>query len=155
MESEQLPRSVRYVQSRVNIVGLVALGAVFVGVGILMIRAGQLLGWLVTGFFTLGVLALLAGLRRPTTILLDEDRITVTLGRSGELAIDDEVILEEEVPEVLGRRLATAAGDAVLVVVRADAGAPHRAVRDLLRALRAAGAERLAIGTRQAGGDPR
>ena len=36
-----------------------------------------------------------------------------------------------------------------LVVVRADAGAPYAAVRELLADARAAGAKRLAIATRQ------
>jgi biopolymer transport protein ExbD len=37
----------------------------------------------------------------------------------------------------------------VLVVVRADSGAPYGAVREVLADARAAGAKRLAIATRQ------
>jgi biopolymer transport protein ExbD len=85
----------------------------------------------------------------------DEDRITVTLGRSGELAVDDEVVSRATVANAVAQRLAETESGEVLVIVRADSSAPHRSVRDLLRTLRGAGAARLAIGTRQAGSDER
>jgi biopolymer transport protein TolR len=83
----------------------------------------------------------------------DEDRITVTLGRHGELAIDEEIVMLAGVTDAFHRRMAAAEGAEVLVVVRADSAAPHHVVRDLIRTLRAAGATRLAIGTRQGGSE--
>jgi biopolymer transport protein ExbD len=78
----------------------------------------------------------------------DEARITITLGKDGQLALDENLISPESLPAILRSRLA---GDmkGMLVVVRADEGTPHRAVRTILSQARAAGAMRLAIATRQ------
>ncbi|MCP4963456.1 MAG: hypothetical protein GY925_29830 [Actinomycetia bacterium] len=77
MGSGQLARSASYVQPRANILGLAAGSAALAGGGILMIRSGQTLGWFAAGLFALAVPLLLAGIWRPTAILLDEERITV------------------------------------------------------------------------------
>jgi len=82
--------------------------------------------------------------------LEDESRVMITMGKDGELAIDDEVVLNSGFAQALATRLAST-GDQVLVVVRADAAMPHDDVSDVLRRARDAGATRLAIATRQKG----
>jgi biopolymer transport protein ExbD len=77
----------------------------------------------------------------------DEARITITLGQGGEVAIDDKRISMDSFAAMLRSRL----GDRtdMLVVVRADEKAPYHVVRAILSKARAAGAQRLAIATRQ------
>jgi len=79
----------------------------------------------------------------------DERNISITLGTDGELAIDDKRIAPPSLTSALRDRLAEPGNADVLVVVRADSGAPYSSVRDLLERARAAGAKRLAIATRQ------
>jgi biopolymer transport protein TolR len=83
----------------------------------------------------------------------DQRNISITLGTHGELAVDDTKIGAESLTELLRSRLAEGGNSDVLVVVRADSGAPYSAVRDVLEKARAAGAKRLAIATRQKAGD--
>ena len=78
----------------------------------------------------------------------DEKRITITLGKEGELAIDDNIIAPASLPALLHSQLADKSED-MLVVVRADEGTPHQAVRKVLSQASAAGAKRIAIATRQ------
>lgn len=78
----------------------------------------------------------------------DELRINVTLGRDGELAIDEQDVPPAVFVTALKGRLEGKKD--VLVVFRADASAPEAQVRTLLKAAREAGAERLAIATRPA-----
>ncbi len=79
----------------------------------------------------------------------DERNVSITLGVNGEVAIDREVIPPGDLHRALAARLAEPGNADVLVVVRADAGTAHGAVRELLSTARAAGATRLAIATRQ------
>ncbi|HWN82622.1 MAG TPA: biopolymer transporter ExbD [Candidatus Udaeobacter sp.] len=79
----------------------------------------------------------------------DERNVSITLGLNGEVAVDRDVVAPADLERVLAERLAQPGQSDVLVVVRADAGAPEGAVRDLLVAARAAGATRLGIATRQ------
>jgi biopolymer transport protein ExbD len=79
----------------------------------------------------------------------DERNLSITLGLNGELAVDRDRVLAADLPRVLAARLAAPGQADVLVVVRADAGVPESAVRELLLTARAAGAERLAVATRQ------
>jgi biopolymer transport protein ExbD len=74
----------------------------------------------------------------------------VTLGRSGDLGIDDTTVAAPRFVDELRRRLESH-GDGALVVVRADATAHHAAVRALLESVREAGARRLAVATRPEG----
>jgi biopolymer transport protein TolR len=83
----------------------------------------------------------------------DERNISITLGTHGELAVDDKRVGTESLTELLRSRLGEEGNNDVLVVVRADSGAPYAAVRDVLEKARAAGAQRLAIATRQKAGD--
>lgn len=78
-----------------------------------------------------------------------ERNLSITLGRDGQLAIDDQTVLADTLHVALARRLAQPGEEDLLVVVRADAGASYAQVRKLLDQARAAGARRLAIATRQ------
>jgi biopolymer transport protein ExbD len=79
----------------------------------------------------------------------DERNVSITLGPGGELAIDRDLVAPVLLRHALAARLAEPGNEGVLVVVRADAEAPHAEVRRLLAEARAAGATRLAIATRQ------
>jgi biopolymer transport protein ExbD len=79
----------------------------------------------------------------------DERNVSVTLSSGGHVAVDEEVVERAALRAHLATRLKEPGNEAVLVVVRADEGAPYSAVRDLLADARAAGARRLAIATRQ------
>jgi biopolymer transport protein TolR len=83
----------------------------------------------------------------------DERNISITLGTHGELAVDETRVRPESLTSLLQSRLAESGNGDVLVVVRADSGAPYASVRDVLEKARAAGARRLAIATRQRAGD--
>ena len=75
--------------------------------------------------------------------------VSVTLSSGGHVAVDEEVVERQALRAKLAAKLHKPGNEDVLVVVRADAGAPYGAVRELLADARAAGAKRLAIATRQ------
>ena len=79
----------------------------------------------------------------------DERNVSVTLAATGRLAVDEEVVAPEALVSTLRGKLAEPGNENVLVVVRADSGAPYAAVRKILSEAKAAGASRLAIATRQ------
>ncbi len=79
----------------------------------------------------------------------NERNVSITLGADGRLAVDEEVVAVDQLVDLLQTRLAEPGNQDVLVVVRADSGAPYAGVRDLLEQARMAGARRLAIATRQ------
>jgi biopolymer transport protein TolR len=79
----------------------------------------------------------------------DERNVSITLSSTGALAVDEEVVTRDALRGVLETHLAENGNQDVLVVVRADSGAPYTAVQGLLEDARAAGATRLAIATRQ------
>ena len=79
----------------------------------------------------------------------DERNVSITLSSNGDLAVDDERVSRETLGATLHSRLAEKGNDDVLVVVRADSNAPYVAVREILDQARAAGAQRVAIATRQ------
>lgn len=79
----------------------------------------------------------------------DERNVSVTLALDGQLAVDEQHVTRETLGAALAARLAQKGNDNVLVVVRADSNAPYASVRDLLDQARAAGAQRIAIATRQ------
>jgi biopolymer transport protein TolR len=78
-----------------------------------------------------------------------ERNLSITLGRDGRVAIDDQDVAADTLRMALARRLAKPGDEDLLVVVRADASAPYARVRRLLDEARSAGARRLAIATRQ------
>jgi len=79
----------------------------------------------------------------------DERNVSVTLGSDGSMAVDEELVARGSFKGVLQAHLAKPGNDDVLVVVRADSGAPYSIVRGILEDSRAAGAKRVAIATRQ------
>jgi biopolymer transport protein ExbD len=78
-----------------------------------------------------------------------ERNVSVTLSEGGDVAVDEQVVERSELQRTLAERLRRPGNAGVLVVVRADSGAPYAQVRSLLADARAAGAKRLAIATRQ------
>jgi biopolymer transport protein ExbD len=85
----------------------------------------------------------------------DEARLSITLSRHGELAVDDELVEMESLPGVLAARLSGASNKNILVVVRADATIPHGTVKKIINDARTAGAKRIAVATRQRGNGTR
>ena len=79
----------------------------------------------------------------------DERNVSITLSTTGRLAVDDKIVAPEELGSYLRGKLSQRENENVLVIVRADSGAPYEAVRRLLNEAKAAGATRLAIATRQ------
>jgi biopolymer transport protein ExbD len=79
----------------------------------------------------------------------NERNVSITLGADGRLAVDEQVVTAATLTAVLEARLAEPGNRDVLVVVRADSGAPYASVKTLLEQARAAGAKRIAIATRQ------
>ncbi|UCH82881.1 MAG: biopolymer transporter ExbD [Candidatus Latescibacterota bacterium] len=86
-----------------------------------------------------------------TRSIEDEVRVSVTVGKDGLVAVDDDLVERHALGSVLRGRLDTATSGNVLVVVRADAGASYTLVHDILNDVRSAGAGRIAIATRQRG----
>jgi biopolymer transport protein ExbD len=72
-----------------------------------------------------------------------------TLSTRGAFAVDEKVVTIEEFAPTLQAHLTKAGNKDVLVVVRADSGAPYSDVQKLLEEARDAGATHLAIATRQ------
>jgi biopolymer transport protein TolR len=79
----------------------------------------------------------------------DERNVSITLSAAGRLAVDEKVVSPEGLGACLRGKLSERENKGVLVVVRADSGAPYEAVRRLLTEAKAAGATRIAIATRQ------
>jgi biopolymer transport protein TolR len=79
----------------------------------------------------------------------DERNVSVTLGSDGSMAVDEERVAPDALKGVLQAHLMKPGNSDVLVVVRADSGAPYSRVREILEQTRAAGAKRVAIATRQ------
>jgi len=79
----------------------------------------------------------------------DERNVSITIGANGQYALDEDTILPERLRASLAERLTRPGNDGVLVVVRADTGVPFATIRRTLEDARAAGAQRLAIATRQ------
>ena len=80
----------------------------------------------------------------------DPQRLHLTLSGDGRMALEDFLVAPGQLEEVLRRRLDGQA-ERILVVVRADAGARHDQVREVLEICRGAGAERVAVATVQKG----
>ena len=85
-----------------------------------------------------------------TRNLEGHDRISITLGAAGELAVDDRDVTLRQLGPAVASRLSDHQGD-VIVVIRADRSVSYDAVRTVVNETRAAGAQRIAVGTRQRG----
>lgn len=81
----------------------------------------------------------------------DEVRLSVTLGKSGALAVDDTHVLQDELISTLAAKIAMAKSKNILVVVRVDASVPYDAIQEVIKDVKDAGAQRIAIATRQRG----
>jgi len=79
----------------------------------------------------------------------DERNISITRAANGDLAIDRKRVTAEALRAVLSSMLERAENQNVLVVIRADTSVPYGEIRTLLAEARAAGAQRLAVATRQ------
>jgi biopolymer transport protein ExbD len=84
-----------------------------------------------------------------TRNLEGHDRISVTLGPNGELAVDDKNLTMPALKEAIAARLVD--HQAAIVVIRADQRVAYASVRKIVDAARAAGASRIAVGTQQRG----
>jgi biopolymer transport protein ExbD len=90
-----------------------------------------------------------------TRSIEDEVRISITLGRDGEVAVDEELVPREILLPMVAERLSGARDKNVLLIVRADATTPHGTVKQVIQDLRTAGAKRIAVATRQRGNGTR
>lgn len=80
------------------------------------------------------------------------DRVTVTLGPNGELAVDEAQVTTNGFGTALAASLAAHDED-ILVVLRADARVSYASVAALSKEIRSLGVKRVALGTTQRGGD--
>lgn len=78
------------------------------------------------------------------------DRVNVTLGPNGELAVDEAQVTANGFGTALAASLA-AHDEEILVVVRADARVSYATVAALSKEIRSVGATRVAVGTIQRG----
>lgn len=90
-----------------------------------------------------------------TRSIEDEVRLSITIGRDGEIAVDDEVVPRDVLLPMVADRLAGAADQNILVIVRADATTAHGTVKQVIQDVRTAGAKRIAVATRQRGNGTR
>lgn len=81
----------------------------------------------------------------------DEVRMSISLSKSGELAVDDEYVSLGNLIRVLAERFSEKDNENILVIVRADAAVPYDTVREVIEDAKTAGAKRIAIATRQRG----
>jgi biopolymer transport protein ExbD len=88
--------------------------------------------------------------RAQTRNLEGHDRISITLGAQGELAVDETNLTLPDLRGAVAARLKEHDSN-VIVVVRADERLSYEAVRTIVREARAAGAARIAVGTQQRG----
>ncbi|HXV14307.1 MAG TPA: biopolymer transporter ExbD [Candidatus Krumholzibacteria bacterium] len=89
--------------------------------------------------------------RAKTRSMEGVDRVHVTFGTTGALAVDEKDVTAQEFSAALAASMAEHDDD-ILVVVRADARVSYEAVEALVKEIRSAGAKRVAIGTTQHGG---
>lgn len=81
----------------------------------------------------------------------DEVRLSISLSKLGELALDDELVPPGNLSRVLARKFSEKDNENILVIIRADAAVPHQTVRQIIEDAKGAGAKRIAIATRQRG----
>ena len=79
----------------------------------------------------------------------DERNLSITIAASGQLAVDEDAIVPEALKPELERRLSKPGNREILVVVRADTSTAFSVIRSTLEVARSAGAQRIAIATRQ------
>lgn len=77
----------------------------------------------------------------------DAHRVLITLGRTGEMALDEDILTFHALRGKLTQRVHE--DPEVLVVVRADQSISYQRVAELLQMSRQAGATRIAVASRQ------
>ena len=77
----------------------------------------------------------------------DENRINISLGKDGRVAIGEKIVPRDLFVRELSSALSERAEDSPLVVVRADTAMSHGLVRTLMDDATAAGATRIAFAT--------
>lgn len=82
-----------------------------------------------------------------TTSIEDEIRLSITLSKNGDLAVDDNMIMQYELVPKLRERIAESSREDILVVVRADSQIPYSSIRSVIKDAKQAGAKRIAIAT--------
>jgi biopolymer transport protein ExbD len=93
--------------------------------------------------------------KAKTRSIEDEVRLSITLGREGEVAVDDELVAPDKLLGVLAGKMSASSNKNILIVVRADAAIPHGTVKQVINDARTAGAKRIAVATRQRGNGTR
>lgn len=86
-----------------------------------------------------------------TRSIEDEVRLSVTLGRDGAVAVDEDSVASQDLEYVLSQRIAEASDENILVVVRADSKISYDRIREVIKSAKQAGAKRIAIATQQRG----
>jgi biopolymer transport protein ExbD len=84
-----------------------------------------------------------------TRSMASAQRITLTVGRTGEIAVDDTKIEYGQLASLLDKKLRNKEDN--LLVVRADEGVPYATVQALISQAKSVGAKRIAIATTQRG----
>ena len=79
------------------------------------------------------------------------ERLNITVNSDGKIALDKNIIAREDLIGALTHRLQKPGQQRLMVVVRADGGANHSTVRQVLNDARQAGAQRMAIATTRLG----
>jgi biopolymer transport protein ExbD len=85
----------------------------------------------------------------------DQRNISVTLGAEGEITVDKDRVAPRDLARALRVKLTAPGRDKDLVVVCADQGVAYAKVESILEEARRAGAQRIAIATRQKQGGRR
>jgi len=93
--------------------------------------------------------------KAKTRSIEDEVRLSITLGRQGELAVDEELVEPGDLLKVLVGKISQSSDKNILVIVRADATIAHGTVKQIINDARTAGAKRIAVATRQRGNGTR
>jgi len=85
--------------------------------------------------------------KAKTVSFADEDRINVSLGKDGRIAIGENIIPRDGFLRALSTELSERTNENPLVIVRADTAISHGMVRSVLDDAAAAGATRIAFAT--------
>jgi len=85
--------------------------------------------------------------KAATTQAKSEIKITISLAQDGELALNEDRIAEKDLESLLRQKISDDKNR--LVVIRADRSTQHRKILSLLSLTKKAGAQNIALATRQ------
>lgn len=77
-----------------------------------------------------------------------ENNISVWITPDGKMGVNSEIIAAEDLPKILPALLREQ-GEDVVVVIRADKNVSYGSLTELLKTIKAAGAQRISLGTEQ------